>query len=145
MKIVDIPFNRHIALESCDDDRGVMCLRYSPEMTNHLGTMHASAQFALAEACSGRFMLGTFPEYADDYVAVLRKSEVKYRRQTRDTIYAMAATEERDIALFRSRLERKDRAVLSVRVTVRDATEEVAMDGTFDWYVQKREMERAGG
>lgn len=141
MRIVDIPFNRHIALELCGDGKGVMCLKYSPEMTNHLGTMHASAQFALAEACSGQFMLETFPEYADDHVAVLRKSEVKFKGQTRENVYATAASDEGAIGLFRARLERKHRSHLPVRVILRDEGEGITMEGTFDWFVAKRQEE----
>ncbi len=140
MKITDIPFNRHIALEFCGDDRGVMCLSHSPEMTNHLGTIHASAQFALAEACSGQYLLSTFPEYAEDCVAVLRKSEVKYGRQTKENIYAVAESDEGRTSLFRSRLERKGRALIPIGVVIRDEKEEVTMEGTFDWFVAKQAL-----
>lgn len=138
MKITDIPFNRHVALEFCGDDKGMMCLKYSSEMTNHLGTIHASAQFALAEACSGHYMLSTFPEYAEDYVAVLRRSEVKYKRPTKENIYAVAESDEDKVNLFRSRLEKKARALIPIRAIIRDEKEEITMEGTFDWFVTKK-------
>lgn len=141
MKIADIPFNRHIALELCDGEKGVMRLKSSPEMANHLGTIHASAQFALAEACSGQFMLGSFPEYADDYVAVLRKSQVRYKSQTKENIYGLAESDEDAVSLFRARLERKQRSLIPVRVILRDEKGEITMEGTFDWFVAKRQQE----
>ena len=82
MNIMDIPFNRYISVQPHEADKGSMSLRFSPKMTNHIGTMHASAQFALAEACSGQFMIATFPEHIAGHIALLRKSEVKYRQPT---------------------------------------------------------------
>ena len=46
---------------------------------NHLGTVHASAQFALAEACSGQYLLKTFKAYSSKIIPVVRKAETKYQ------------------------------------------------------------------
>ncbi|MFC1744915.1 YiiD C-terminal domain-containing protein [Candidatus Riflebacteria bacterium] len=136
MNIIDIPFNKHIAIQVFNGDDGLISLPYSLEMTNHLGTFHASAQFALAEACSGQFMLRRFPEYVERYIAVLRKSDVKYKKQTKARIYAMATVDEDIIQAFRDKLDRKNRSLLPIRVTIKDEEENITMQATFEWYVQ---------
>lgn len=139
MNILDIPFNRFLSLQPHETDRRIMSLRYAPELTNHIGTMHASAQFALAEACSGQFMLTRFPEEVDGNIALLRKSEVKYKRPAKSDIVAEAWCDDGTIEGFISRLERKHRSFLPVDVAVRDEEGIVTMQGTFEWYIEKRE------
>ena len=139
MKVADIPFNRHIAIRSSEKENGVMSLHSSQEMTNHLGTIHASAQYALAEACSGQFMLSRFPEYLEGYVAVLRNAGVKFKKQTKNNIYADASAEDETIQAFKARLDKKHRSILPVRVTIRDEQNNITMQGTFEWYVQRTE------
>ena len=58
---------------------GSLCLDDSPEVRNHLGTIHAAAQFALAESCSGDFLQVRFAELARGCVGVVRRAEVVYR------------------------------------------------------------------
>ena len=46
MKIIDLPFNQHIGLEK--DGQGVV-LHSQPHLLNHVGTLHATAIYGLAE------------------------------------------------------------------------------------------------
>lgn len=60
MEIVEIPFTKHIGLKQENET-----LKLEPLATvkNHIDTIHASAQFALAETQSGLFLELAFPEY----------------------------------------------------------------------------------
>jgi hypothetical protein len=55
----------------------------SPLLLNHVGTVHASARFALAEASSGEFLLRHLGEAQGRVFAVLRTSDVKFRKPAR--------------------------------------------------------------
>ena len=140
MNINDIPFNRYLKIQP-SEGQGGLAVEYALEMTNHLGSMHASVQFALAEACSGKYMLDRFPEYTEGYVAVLGRSNVKYKSQTREGIHGVASSDEENVGTFRKVLERRHRAILPVTVVIKDVNGVPTMEGAFDWYVQKVEEE----
>jgi len=54
MKTIEIPFNKFVGISRSESqENGLLELKDDENLKNHLGTVHASAQFALAEACSG--------------------------------------------------------------------------------------------
>ena len=136
MQVTDIPFNKHLDITQSTEGTELSLL-YRPEMTNHLQSVHAGAQFALAEACSGQFLLQTFPGREEEHLALLRKSEAKFRDQTQKSIRAVATAPEGELAAFIDRLEKRGRALVTVTVTVSDETGKETMVGRFDWFVQR--------
>ena len=82
MNVTAIPFNRFLGLRA---DGGVLTLPADPNYQNHLGTMHAGAQFALAEAASGQWLLSRFGAEAASNLAVVRHADVKFRRPAADS------------------------------------------------------------
>lgn len=137
MNIFKIPFNKHLAIGPSDKEKDILVLQYSSETTNHLGTIHAGAQFTLAEACSANYLITRFPEYIDGYLAVLRTSEVKYKRQTKGNIYAVPTCDENSLNRFKTNMARKHRSFVDVRITIKDELENTTMQGTYEWYVQR--------
>ena len=137
MQVTDIPFNRHLGMHPSANGEA-LSLSYRPEVTNHLKTVHAGALFSLAEACSGQFLLSTFPGREEEHLAVLRKSEVRYRNQTQHGVTAVAAAGEEELAAFIDRLDKRGRALITVAVTVRDEAGAETMQGRFEWFVQRR-------
>ena len=61
MDVTQIPFNKFIEIVQSNSDDHLLELGFRDNMKNHLGTFHASAQFALAEACSGLSLQKHFP------------------------------------------------------------------------------------
>ncbi len=80
MDITQIPFNRYISILKSIDNKNILELAFNDNMKNHIGTFHASAQFALAEACSGLALQNEFPDLANSVVPILRKSEIKFKK-----------------------------------------------------------------
>lgn len=60
MNVFELPFNRFIGLEPSTDSEYLLMVRDRQEYLNHLNTVHASTQFALAEATSGFFLQNEF-------------------------------------------------------------------------------------
>jgi acyl-coenzyme A thioesterase PaaI-like protein len=61
MDVTALPFNRLLGLEPADPGSGFLVSRPGgPRYTNHLGTVHAAALLAVAEAGSGAFLVRTF-------------------------------------------------------------------------------------
>ncbi|HEX9063364.1 MAG TPA: YiiD C-terminal domain-containing protein [Clostridia bacterium] len=137
MDITKIPFNDFIKIKKAEKEGHILEIQDKPQYLNHLGTVHASAQFALAEATSGQYLLEVFKEYAEGgIIPVVRAVETKYKKPAKGDIYSNASMSEEDIEKVRGYLRVKGRAILEVAVQVRDSEEEVTMVSKFTWFIQ---------
>jgi len=134
MNVEDIPFNRFLGLRL---DGSVLTLPADPKYQNHLGTVHAGAQFSLAEAASGQWLLDKFGDRAAEYLAVVRHVDVKYRRPATGELTARAEVDEEKAEQFRATLDRRGRAAIEVRVHVVSADQEVTLEAAFEWFAQR--------
>jgi len=137
MDVTNIPFAKHIGIERKEE--GVLKLESTQVVQNHIGTIHASAQFALAETQSGLHLQLAFPELVGKVVGVLRGSTVKYKNPATKTVTAHAFVEGEQKIKFISQLEKKGRASIVVKVELRDTSDVITMQGEFSWFVQKLE------
>jgi acyl-coenzyme A thioesterase PaaI-like protein len=135
MDVTQIPFAKHIGIEHKDE--GTLALEPTPIVQNHIQSIHASAQFALAETQSGLYLQEAFPEYVGRVVGLLRGSTVKYKSPANTAIYAKATLGYEDREKFIVQLERKGRATIAIDASVCDEEGMVIMQGVFTWFVQK--------
>jgi acyl-coenzyme A thioesterase PaaI-like protein len=138
MDVTQIPFAKHIGIEHKDE--GILALEPTPIVQNHIQSIHASAQFALAETQSGLYLQKAFPEYVGKVVGMLRGSTVKYKSPATTAIYAKATLCDEDKEKFIVQLERKGRATIVIDVSVHDEEGVVMMQGLFTWFVQKLDV-----
>ena len=75
MNLTEIPFVKEVGIQKSAD--GNLGLQFSERVFNHLQTIHASAQFALAETASGEALLALFPDLVDKVIPVLRDSQIR--------------------------------------------------------------------
>ena len=137
--ITQIPFNKHLKICRSDTDEQALVLEFDENMKNHVGTFHACAQYALAEACSGYALLQHFQKISESVVPLLWKSQVRYRNPAESSIQARASISPEQKEAFERRLEKKGRASLSVPVEVRDQSGAITLTGTYEWYVRKKQ------
>ncbi len=137
MDITEIPFNKYIEISQSKSQDYMLELVFNDNMRNHIGTFHASAQFALAEACSGFALQKQFSYLADSAVPVLRKSETKFRKPATSNLRAKAQISGEVENKFKQQFEKKGRATISVPVEIIDQNGIVTMSGSYDWFVQK--------
>ena len=136
MNTTDIPFNKFLGLQKASEPNNLLELIENKDYENHLGTVHASAQFALAEASSGEYLLHRFREYSKKIVPVVRHVEVKYKKPAKGNLYSQATLRD-DIAEQSIRkLETKGRAIFPVMVEIKDTKGNVTMVATVEWFVQ---------
>ena len=135
MDVTQIPFAKHIGIERKDE--GTLKLEPTNIVQNHIHSIHASAQFTLAETQSGLHLQLSFPELVGEVAGLLRGATVKYKNPATTTIYAIATIEEKLKKKFLMQLERKGRAGIVVDVVVKDSNDVVCMQGEFSWFVQK--------
>lgn len=134
MDVMEIPFVGTVGITKNSD--GVFALPYSGTVHNHLKTVHAAAQYALAETASGDTLLALFPDLEGKVVPVLRDSKLKFKRPAETQVTAFTEVIEDDVARFREQLSRRGRSTIGVGVKVCDEAGDVTCYGTFVWYVQ---------
>lgn len=135
MNLLDIPFVKQVGLQADSEQR--LTLPFSDAVQNHLQTIHASAQFTLAETASGQALLGQFPQLAGKVVPVLRDADIKFKKPALRTIAAYPAIAPEAAEKFLQQMESKGRGSIAVMVEVRDSEDTVTAQGEFAWFVTR--------
>jgi acyl-coenzyme A thioesterase PaaI-like protein len=139
MKVTDIPFNAFLGIRETPANAGrLMQLDESPQYLNHIGTVHASAQLALAEASSGAWLMQALPELAGQVLAVVRRVEAKFRSPMTGPIYSRATTTITEVRKSAETLSVRGRAIIPVTIEIVDMEETVGLAATFEWFAQKQ-------
>lgn len=137
MNTIEIPFNRFIGIKKPgNQDQFLLELPASENLNNHLGTVHASAQFALAEACSGEFLLKIFEKHANNIVPVVRKVETKFKNPANGKLTASASLLGNKDEIIK-KLEKKRRVIIPVDIKIMDKENKITMTAKIDWFIQK--------
>jgi hypothetical protein len=131
----NIPLSEFLGISR--NDSGNLYLPVSDNVKNHLGTIHAAAQFSLAELASGAYLEDIFPEYKTNVYAVLRKTQTRYRSpgETELTAFPIAGAEE--IRNLQNSLQTRNRGIITVSVKLMDYCGKCVFEGLFEWYIQK--------
>ena len=134
MDITTLPFNQHNEIRRAESPDFILELRQRNFHGNHLGSIHASAQYALAEATSGDFLIshrGDMPELS----GVVRKSRCKYSAPALGVIYSRVKT---DIAVLneaKNKVASKGRALLAIEVELLNSDGQPVSHYEFIWMV----------
>ncbi|WP_367872541.1 DUF4442 domain-containing protein [Luteolibacter sp. Populi] len=138
MHVTDLAINRTLGMQLAPAGSGhILEMPESPLLLNHVGTIHASAQFALAEAGSGEFLLGQLGDMKNQVFAVLRASELKFRKPAHGALHASGSFAEGSAGSVSGELASRGRALAAVRVEIADSQGVVTMTGRFDWFLQR--------
>ena len=139
MHVTDLALNKTLRMQLVPvGDRDILEMPESPLLLNHVGTIHASAQFALAEASSGEFLLQHLGDTQNQVFAVLRTSAVKFRKPARGSLRASARLADGIAEPLANQLASRGRAFASVLVEVADRQGDVTMRGQYEWFLQRR-------
>ena len=134
MKATDIEFVKLVGVEQSENE---LSLAYKKDVLNHIESIHASAQFTLAETQSGLHLQKLFPELVSHVVPMLRESKIKYKKPALKKIAAFASCSDENIEKFKEQFAKKGRATLFVSVEIKDSDGVVTAISEFIWFVQK--------
>jgi acyl-coenzyme A thioesterase PaaI-like protein len=134
--VTQLPFNRLVGLEPPDADGFLVSLPAGPQYLNHLGTVHASALLAVAEAGSGAFLARHLGD-PTGVVPVVRRLEAKFRRPASGRLSARAVVDPADIARWASELAARGRVSATVGVEVVDASGSVVLAAAVEWFIAR--------
>jgi hypothetical protein len=113
-------------------------LAEAPHLLNHVGTVHASVQLALAEASSGQWLMQAVPDLADKVIAVVRRVDAKFKKPMLGPVYSRAATNADSVQHVAEALATKGRVLIPVTVEIVDALGNVGLVATFEWFATNR-------
>lgn len=134
MRVTDIAFVKLVGIEQ---DGNELSLEYKDNIYNHVKSIHASAQFTLAETQSGLYLQNLFPELEGKVVPLLRDSKIKYKKPALKKIVAYASASDEDVRKFKEQFLKKGRASIEVDVDVKEIDGICTAQATFSWFVQK--------
>jgi len=137
MDVTEIPFVKKVGITKTTDNE--LELLFSDDTHNHLATMHASAQFTLAETASGEFLQTLFPELVGNVIPVLRDASVKFKKPVLKNIVAYPSISDESREKFNSQFEKKGRAIISVDVDIKDSENTLTCSARYNWFIQKIE------
>ena len=135
MDVTRIPFNALIGIERAEVDGALLQLRSDPRYLDHLGTVHASALLALAEASSGEFLLRHFGSL-DGLAPVVRRLNAKFRKPARHLIVSSASVAPGALTELDAELAMKGRSLLSISVELHDRVGIHVLSATIEWFIQ---------
>jgi hypothetical protein len=145
MDITEVPFNKFVRITRQEGEPGFLLqLGDSPDYENHLGTVHASAQLALAEATSGEYLMQQFTELGKSVLAVVRRLEAKFRNPIKGKVMSRAKIPKEEAEKLTEQLQTKGRGPISVEVEVVGADGVVGLSATVEWFVQKQKPSTVG-
>lgn len=135
MDVTQLPFNKLIGIRHSADPEYLLMLDDNQDYHNHLGTVHASAEFALAEATSGHFLFHEFGEF-ERIIPVVRKSEIRFRKPAKGQVFSKAHLAPTTIKEeVEQMLADRRRVSLPVEVSLFDETYTVIMKAVFEWVI----------
>lgn len=133
--VTELPFNAFIGLQTPANAEKLLQLPSGGQFLNHLGTVHASALLALAEASSGEFLLRHFGS-SDGVVPVVRRIEAKFRKPANGAVSSAASATPEALDQLNTDLAAKGRALIPITVELHDESGTHALTATVEWFIQ---------
>jgi len=136
MNIPSIPFNSHIGIKRSDREGYLLFLSKSEFHENHLGSIHASALFGLAEASSGEFLVRSRGSH-DDIGGVVRRTKSKYISPAITDIYAKVTNPTDDVTGAIQKVITRGKALLDIQVELMDTEHKRIATFEFAWLIAR--------
>ena len=141
-RVTELPFNNLLGIRPAGDSAYLLQLPSGNQYLNHLGTVHASAQLALAEASSGEFLLRHFGS-ADGLVPVSRRLQAKFHKPANGSIMSTASAKPESLARLDSELSSKGYSIISITVDIYDESGAHTLSTTFEWFIRREKIDRS--
>lgn len=138
MQPTDLAFNQALGIVAAPAGaEHVLELPFTPLVHNHVGTMHAAAQFALAEAASAACLQRDFGATVGQVFAVVRGADFKYRQPATATLRAFARPDGFTRTHLAADLANRARSTAVVLVELRDPAGARVSAGAFHWFIAR--------
>jgi acyl-coenzyme A thioesterase PaaI-like protein len=135
-----VPFSRvlGVRLVSAGVGKAEAVLPGSPERQNHVGTVHAVAQFGLGETTSGMLLVATFSDLqAQGFVPVVADVAIHYLKAARGDLYSLATISVEEQNRIRAEVEQAGRARVTIPVVLSDSSGTSTTQFEIGWVLLK--------
>jgi len=138
VRATDLAFNQALGIRDAPAGaEHLLELPFAPLVHNHLRTMHAAAQFSLAEAASAECLQRHFAAALGEVFAVMRAVEVKYRKPATADLLAYGTPDEATRAQLVDQVSRRGRASAVILIDLKDRTGTLTFHGKFEWFISR--------
>lgn len=138
MKATDLAYNQALGIRAAPAGAAhLLELPFAPLVQNHLGTMHAAAQFSLAEAASAECLQRHFGATVDGFFGVVRGVEVKYRRPATGDLLAFGTPDDPTRDHLLSELASRGRTSAVILIDLKDRAGTLTFHGKFEWFISR--------
>jgi acyl-coenzyme A thioesterase PaaI-like protein len=137
MNVLNLPFNKILLIKQSDAPDTILMLEDHERYQNHLGTVHASAQYALAEASSGEILERNFGDWNGAYFPVVRRVEVKYKNPAKGRLFSKGFIDADSVVKAKKEFSEKGRTLVDVVVKIVDEGGNITLESTFTWFIAK--------
>jgi acyl-coenzyme A thioesterase PaaI-like protein len=138
LKATDLAYNQALGIRLAPAGAAhLLELPFAPLVQNHLGTMHAAAQFSLAEAASAECLQRHYGAAVDGVFGVVRGVEVKYRRPATGDLLAFGTPDDRTLAHLLIELSDRGRTSAVILIDLKDRAGTLTFHGQFEWFISR--------
>lgn len=138
MKATELALNQWLGIVAAPAGAAhLLEMPFTARLHNHLGTVHAAAQFALAEAASAECLQRHFGAAAGEVFAVIRSSEVKYRRPATGDLLACGTPDENTRDRLVAELATRGRFCAVILIDLKDRAGTLIFHGKFEWFISR--------
>jgi uncharacterized protein (TIGR00369 family) len=133
-----VPFNRVLGVRvvAVEAESAEVELAATPERLNHVGTMHAAAQFGLGESASGALSVAAFADLlASGAIPLLAEARIVYHRPASGTLRARATLPRAEQERVRADFAATGKARYELPVQITDAAGTVTTTLQANWVV----------
>lgn len=134
--VTELPFNSFLGIAAASEPGQMLQLPAGGQYLNHLGTVHASALLALAEASSGEYLLKHFGS-SGGVLPVVRHIEAKFRKPANGSVHSTVNAAPEALAQLSADLAGKGRALISITVELHDEAGTHALTALAEWFIQR--------
>jgi acyl-coenzyme A thioesterase PaaI-like protein len=138
VKATDLALNRLLGIGAAPVGAAhLLEMPFTAHLHNHLGTMHAAAQFALAEAASAECLQCHFGPAVGEVFAVVRGVDLKYRKPATGDLLAFGSPDPDTLKNFLTELGARGRAGAGILIDLKDRRGTLTLHAKFDWFISR--------
>jgi acyl-coenzyme A thioesterase PaaI-like protein len=139
LKATDLAYNQALGIRLAPAGAAhLLELPFTPLVQNHLGIMHAAAQFSLAEAASAECLQREFGTAVGEVFAVVRGVEVKYRRPATGDLWAFGTPDQQTRDGLLAGLAGRGRTSALILIDLKDRAGTLTFHGRFEWFISRQ-------
>ena len=131
-----VPFAQHVGahVSAVSAESAEATLPAAQERLNHVGTVHAVAQFGLGEVASGGLVLAAFTELmAEGYAPIAASASIKYLKAGRGDLRAVSRFTLAEQEAARAQISEAGKARFTIPVQLFDSANQLITEMSVEW------------